>query len=460
MKKHNYTRRCFLKMAGLSAALSLQKHTAALGQHKTDAFINKPNIIFILTDDQRYDAMSCAGHPWLKTPNMDRLAKEGVLFRNAFVTTSLCSPSRGSFLTGCYAHTHEVFRNTGKDPKPSSPTFPRLLQKAGYETAFIGKWHMSRQDSPRPGFEHWVSFSGQGRYEKNKLNVDGQTVRSETYVTDELTNYAVRFLKRDHNKPFMLYLSHKAVHAPFKPAKRHKNLYSDVEIKSRHNPKDNLKTKAEWGRNMDKNWKSQVLDYYRSLVAVDESIGRVLDTLEQIKALDNTVIIFAGDNGYFHGEHGGMWDKRAAYEPSMRIPLIMRYPRLVRSATVCEEMVLNIDLAPTILELAGVSIPGTMQGQSWLSVLKGHPGRKSFLYEYFQEADRKYKRPTVIAVRTKQWKYVTYPLDDNLAGELYDLRTDHEELSNLVGNPGYADITEQMKRELAQLKKKTGFRYP
>ncbi|NQT01949.1 MAG: sulfatase [Planctomycetes bacterium] len=460
MKTQSYSRRYFMKMIGFGATLALQKHSVTFGQNKTDAFTNKPNIIFILTDDQRYDAMSCAGHPWLKTPNMDRLAKEGVLFRNAFVTTSLCSPSRGSFLTGCYAHTHEVFRNTGKGPNPSYPTFPRLLQKAGYETAFIGKWHMSRQDSPRPGFEHWVSFSGQGGYDNNKLNVEGQTVRSETYVTDELTNYAVRFLKKQHDRPFMLYLSHKAVHAPFTPAKRHANLYSDVEIESRHNPKDNLNTKPKWGRKMDKNWKSQILDYYRSLVAVDESIGRVFDTLEKIKALDNTVILFAGDNGYFHGEHGGMWDKRAAYEPSMRIPLIMRYPHLVSSATVCEEMVLSIDLAPTTLELAGVPVPGTMQGQSWLSVLKGRPGRKSFLYEYFQEVDRKYKRPTVIAVRTKQWKYVTYPLDDSLTGELYDLRTDPEELSNLVGNPGYADITEHMKIELAQLKKKTGFRYP
>ena len=460
MKTQSYSRRYFLKMIGVGTTLALQRHSAVFGRNKTNPLKNMPNIIFILTDDQRYDAMSCAGHPWLKTPNMDRLANEGVLFKNAFVTTSLCSPSRGSFLTGCYAHTHEVFRNTGKDPNPSYQTFPQLLQMGDYETAFIGKWHMAREDSPRPGFDHWVSFSGQGRYERNRLNVNGQTVNSKSYITDELTNYAVRFLKKEHNKPFMLFLSHKAVHAPFTPANRHENLYSDVEIESRHNPKDNLNTKPRWGRKMDKNWKSQILNYYRSLVAVDESIGRVYKTLEQINALDNTVIIFAGDNGYFHGEHGGMWDKRAAYEPSMRIPLIMRYPRLVKAATVSEEMVLNIDLAPTILELAAIPVPGSMQGQSWLSVLKGRPGRKSFLYEYFQETDRRFKRPTVIAVRTTQWKYVTYPLDNSLTCELYDLRTDPEELDNLVGNPEYADITEQMKKELAQLQKKTTFRYP
>ena len=453
-------RRDFLKSVGLCAAISLQKHSLVFGTSGTSARVERPNIIFILTDDQRFDAMGCAGHPWLKTPNMDRLAAEGVLFSNAFVTTSLCSPSRGSFLTGCYAHRHEVFKNNGVDPKQSVSTFPELLQEAGYETAFIGKWHLARNNSPRPGFDHWVSFTGQGRYDRNKLNVDGQVVQSDTYITDELTNYAVRFLNKQHNRPFMLYLSHKAVHAPFTPAKRHANLYSDIEIKSRHNPKDNLETKPPWGRKMDPKWKSQILSYYRCLAAVDDSVGRVLQTLEQINILDNTVVIFAGDNGYFHGEHGGMWDKRAAYEPSMRIPILMRYPRLAGPATICDEMVLNIDLAPTVLELAGVPNPGTIQGQSWLGVLKGRPGRRSFLYEYFQEADRKYKRPTILAVRTKRWKYVTYPLDDSLTGELYDMLKDPDELNNLIGNPDCINIIEKMKKELEQLKRETGFRYP
>jgi len=259
-----YNRRDFLKSVGLGVA-SLAMPGCVVGSERA---ARRANIVFILTDDQRYDVMSCAGHPWLKTPNMDRLAKEGVLFQNAFVTTSLCSPSRASFLTGCYAHTHEVFMNNGKYPNPSIPTFPQLLRKAGYQTAFIGKWHMGRPDSPRSGFDHWVSFSGQGRYDKNKLIVDGKTVRSEVYITDELTNYAVRFLKSKHNKPFMLYLSHKAVHAPFKPAKRHENLYSDIEIKSQHNPSDNLATKPEWGRKMDKNWKSQIRDL--SLIHISE----------------------------------------------------------------------------------------------------------------------------------------------------------------------------------------------
>ncbi|MHC4541439.1 MAG: sulfatase/phosphatase domain-containing protein, partial [Planctomycetota bacterium] len=285
-------------------------------------------------------------------------------------------------------------------------------------------------------------------------------VRSETYVTDELTSYAIEFLRKRRSRPFMLYLSHKAVHAPFMPAKRHANLYSDVEIKSQHNPKDNLQTKPPWGRKMDKNWKTQILSYFQSLVAVDESLGRVLDTLEEINALDDTAVIFSSDNGYFHGEHGGMWDKRAAYEPSMRIPLIMRYPKLTGRGTHCEELALNIDLAPTILELAAVPIPGAMQGQSWLDALRGRPGRESFLYEYFQEGDRRFKRPTVLAVRTKRWKYVTYPLDSSLISELYDLQTDPAELNNLIGDPKYAGTLEEMKNELEKLKRQTGFRFP
>ena len=455
--KSTYTRRGLMKMAGFSVALPLAEYVTALGRDKSP---ERPNIIFILTDDQRYDAMGCAGHPFLKTPHMDRLAREGVLFKNAFVTTSLCSPSRGSFLTGCYAHTHEVFSNAGKDPNPACPTFPQLLQKAGYETAFIGKWHMAASNAPRPGFDHWVSFSGQGNYNRNELNVDGKPVNSEKYVTDDLTDYAVGFLTKKRTKPFMLYLSHKAVHAPFTPAKRHANLYSDVQIESRNNPKDNLAAKPAWGRKMDKNWKSQILSYFRALAAVDESVGRVLDTLKEIDALDNTAIVFAGDNGYFHGEHGGMWDKRAAYEPSMRIPFVMRYPKLAKPATRCEELVLNIDLAPTLLELAGLPIPGSMQGRSWVGVLQGRPGRDSFLYEYFAERGDRFKRPVAVAVRTKRWKYVTYPLDSSLTSELYDLQTDPEELDNLIGDPKCGATLNELKDELENLKRQTGFRFP
>ena len=451
-------RREFIKAAGLgTAALALGKLSSAAPVPK------RPNLIFILTDDQRYDEMSCAGHPWLKTPNLDRLASEGALFKNAFVTTSLCSPSRASFLTGCYTHTHGVFFNEDNDPDPTLPIFPQLLQKSGYETAFIGKWHMKKMDEPRSGFDHWVSFVGQGYYYGNDLNVDGKMVRTENYITDELTDYALQFIKKKRNKPFMLYLSHKAIHGPQTPAKRHENLYADEKMKLYDDPEDNLATKPLWQARVRPGWDKKMRNRKQTLAAVDEGISRILDTLKEQKILDDTVVIFTSDNGHLSGEHG-LWDKRAAYEESIRIPLIMRYPKLARANTVCEEMVLNIDLAPTLLELAQVPIPKTIQGQSWVDVLKGKPGRKSFFYECFP-ADNKYHRPNVLAVRTKRWKFITYPLPDVSTArfptrELYDLQNDPKELNNLVGNVKYMYDVREMAKELEKLKVETGFRFP
>ena len=453
--KRGWSRRGFLRWSAGSVL------GAALAPMGAKAVALRPNIVFILTDDQRYDAMSCAGHPWVQTPHMDRLAREGARFRNAFVTTSLCSPSRASFLTGCYAHTHGVFTNGSGDLDASRPTFAQILQKTGYETAFIGKWHMGRNDAARPGFDHWVSFAGQGRYFGCPLNVNGQRRRATKYITDELTDHAVAFLKKPRQKPFLLYLSHKAVHAPFTPAKRHAGRYGQAEVKSRHNAADRLTDKVPWGRKMPGNWQKLVRDYTEALLAVDESVGRVVATLAELKQIDQTAIVFAGDNGYFHGEHGGLWDKRAAYEPSMRIPLLMRYPLRVKAGTECDALVLNIDLAPTLLELAGAAAPASMQGRSWMGAAAGSDaGRRSFLYEYFREGDKRFNRPSVTAVRTPRWKYITYPSLETGIEELYDLEADPHELRNLAASPAHATQLEAMKKELARLKKETSFRAP
>jgi arylsulfatase A-like enzyme len=343
------------------------------------------------------------------------------------------------------------------------PTFPQLLRESGYETAFIGKWHMKMTNMPREGFDRWVSFVGQGYYYGNDLNVDGQMVRTENYITDELTDYALQFINKKRNKPFMLYLSHKAIHGPHTPAKRHEHLYSDIEMKLYDDPEDNLATKPLWQARVREGWDKKMRDRKRTLAAVDEGIGRILDSLTEQKILDNTVVIFTSDNGHLSGEHG-LWDKRAAYEESIRIPLIMRYPTLAKADTVCEEMVLNVDLAPTLLELAQIPIPKTIQGQSWLGVLQGKPGRKSFFYECFP-ADNKYHRPNVLAVRTKRWKFIMYPLPDVSTGrfltrELYDLQNDPKELNNLVDNVKYMYDAREMAKELERLKVETGFRFP
>ncbi|MEZ5432561.1 MAG: sulfatase-like hydrolase/transferase [Verrucomicrobiales bacterium] len=304
------------------------------------------NALFILIDDLRYDALSCLGHPFIKTPNIDRIAKNGAIFQNAFVTTSLCSPSRASILTGLYMHHHGVVDNNAQSP--GLVFFPQYLQKAGYETAFFGKWHMGGEsDDPRPGFNRWVSFKGQGNYlppnPNYTLNVDGERVKQKGYITDELTDYAMDWLQaRDRSKPWFAYVSHKAVHAEFHPAERHKDLYSDAVIAPpATQSEESNRTKPLWVRNQRNSWHGvdfpyhsslDVAEYYRqycrTLAAVDESVGRLLDWLEKSGQADNTLVMFMGDNGFLFGEFG-LIDKRNAYEPSMRVPLLGQCPGVI-----------------------------------------------------------------------------------------------------------------------------------
>jgi len=449
-------RRRFLKLAGAAAAAAVTGPWWGSGCARSSG--RRPNIVFILTDDHRHDALGCSGHPFLQTPNLDRLATEGVRFTNAFVTTSLCSPSRASFLTGCYAHTHGVTANEQQDPPPELPTFPALLQTAGYETAFVGKWHQARWSSPRPGFDHWGSFSGQGDYRRNTLNVDGEFILSERYLTDELTDYAVRFLRRERDRPFLLCLSHKAAHEPFLPAARHAGLYAGAPLGSREDPRDRLADKPDWGgRQAAAGRTEQLRDYFRTLAAVDESTGSILAALAAEGQLDDTVLVYAGDNGFHHGEHGGLWDKRTAYEDSLRIPVLMRYPGLVRAGTTCGEMILNVDLAPTLLELAGLAAPVAMQGRSWLGPLAGGPGRESFLYEYRPGTGpvTAGQVPAILAVRTRDWKYIHYPDLAGLNEELYDLQQDPGELFNLAPAPEHAADLDRLRAELKRLREET-----
>jgi N-acetylglucosamine-6-sulfatase len=418
----------------------------------------RPNIVVIMSDDHRHDAMGCAGDARLETPSLDRLAAGGVRFTNAFVTTSLCSPSRASFLTGTYAHTHGVYYNEMRDPYLTVPLFPELLQQAGYETAFIGKWHMLRRATPRRGFDYWLSFNGQGEYFRNTWNENGEWSRTETYVTDELTDRALAWLARPHAKPFLLILSHKAVHAPLVPAPRHLGRYANTDFQSLDDPHDQLNLKPDWGgRGAMADPLAEIRNYNRCVLALDESVGKILDELHRQNIEDDTVVIYASDNGALFGEHGGLWDKRAAYEPSLRIPLLMRYPRRVEAGVTCDETVLNLDLAPTLLELAGVAVPPSVQGVSWMPLLEGRPGREAFLYEYFRELGTV---PTCLAVRTREWKYVTYPDDPQFGPELYDLRADPGELVNLAADPAHAAKVRELAERIAVLKRDTRFQPP
>jgi len=407
----------------------------------------RPNFVFILIDDLRFDALGCVGHPFVKTPNIDRIAREGATFTNAFVTTPLCSPSRASYLTGRYVRSHKVLGN-GDNAALSHQlvTWPRLLHDAGYETGYAGKWHMGMDDSPRPGFDRWVSFRGQGVFDDPPLNVDGQRIQAKGYMTDLLTDYTVEFLRKPRTKPFVAYLAHKAVHGPFTPAARHKTLFSNETIVRSANAKDNLEGKPALQRKVDGvpavtteavgSNDELIRNQLRCLTAIDEGIGRILKTLEETKQLDNTLVVFTSDNGYFWGEHH-LGDKRWAYEESLRIPLFMRYPKRIKAGSKISQMVMNVDMAPTMLELGGASTPADVQGRSVAPLFKGsvRNWRTSFLSEYFEEPQQK-RTPSWQAVRNQQWKYVHYTGLEGM-DELYDLKKDAGEMKNLINDaPG------------------------
>jgi len=442
-----------------------------------------PNIVFILVDDLRWDDFGAAGHPFVKTPNIDRIAREGALFRNAFLTDPLCSPSRASFLTGQYPHTHGIIDNVNRSAASHQLiTFPFLLRQSGYTTAFIGKWHMGNDDTRRPGFDRWVSFKGQGSYLDPEINDDGKDVKPSGYITDLLTGYAIEFIKRRHDKPFLVYLAHKAIHPEvmqhddgsvnlaqaehFIPAQRHQSLFIGEKIPRRPSAmrpptgKPALERKIgdlpALGANTATSDEA-VLGRLRSLMAVEEGVGEILKALKEMDQLDNTVIVFASDNGYFYGEHGLSVERRLAYEESIRMPLLIRYPKAIKGGIVRDEFALNIDLAPTLLELAGVTPPASlrMEGLSLVPLLKGPKTewRRSFLIEYYSDTVfPRVRKMGYKAVRNERWKYIHYFELEGM-DELYDLKADPYEMRNIIRQPGTAKVVEALKQEMERLVK-------
>jgi N-acetylglucosamine-6-sulfatase len=437
----------------------------------------RPNIIFFLIDDQRYDHLSMLGHPFIQTPHIDALAEKAVYFDHAFVTTSLCSPSRASMVTGQYAHTHNVIDND-TDLDPRTPTYPRELKKAGYHTGFVGKWHMGHgTDERRQGFDYWVSFKGQGRYINPELNVDGERQVIEGHMTDVLTDLAVAYIKKQQasGQPWFLCLSHKAVHENFTPAARHHKAYIDEPItypESYADTEENYLGKPQWLRKQRRSWHGAERDYVNidrvegenlarmtqiyaeCMLGVDESVGKVVKTLESLGELDNTVIIYMSDNGYLLGEHG-LIDKRVMYEESIRIPAFIHWGNKIRQGRTCSEFVLNIDIAPTILDIAGIAVPETMHGVSFLPVALGEEvdWRQDFIYEYFVD-HAAVMTPTIFGVRTKQFSYMTYHGVWDIY-ELYDMQKDPGQKHNLLGDvvygQGYGGFTRHALQQLPEL---------
>ncbi|PDH28367.1 MAG: hypothetical protein CNC89_04890 [Puniceicoccaceae bacterium MED-G31] len=435
----------------------------------------QPDVVFILLDDLRWDALSCMGHPYVKTPHIDTLREQGALMENAFVTTSICCPSRATFVTGTYANQHGVIDNETSEYNPEvTPPLTKELQASGYTTAWIGKWHMGDHAMPRPYFDYWLSFKGQGVYHNPKFNINGDEISFKGYTTDLLTDKTIEFIDQHSlDKPYFVALSHKAVHEPFKPAARHKDAFgAGRSLPQPLSWVDDFKNKPEWMRRQqirDYRWEwrtreleadqvpesiavkpwqrnTKYVKQLRCVSAVDDGVGRLIAALKKRGTLDNTLIVFTSDNGYFHMEHR-RWDKRLAYEESLRIPMIIVYPNKIEPTTSVAGLVTNLDFAPTVLDYANVSVPEIMQGLSMRPLLEQEntQWRTSIFYEYWM--DLVHSIPTMVAARTDRYKLIRYPdIDDR--DELYDLHNDPHEINNLAGIDAHKALHDEMRQVL------------
>jgi len=508
-ERKKLNRREFLAIAAGGAAAAVIPSSGCerkfAGTRNTKA--KRPNIIFIMADDHASQAVSCYGSKINQTPNIDRLAREGILFTNCFCTNSICAPSRAVILTGKYSHINGVINNKVTFDG-TQQTFPKVLQKAGYQTAVIGKWHLKSEPT---GFDYWNILTGswgQGEYFDPLFSEKGYESSVKGYVTDIITNFSINWLKQHKgDKPFCLLCHHKAPHRNWQPDEKHSKMYEDADIPEPATFNDDYKTRSDaarrqemtiehhltpddlkaeppeelpgeerrdwgkkgihgeywspsvnlWGQALKK-WKYQryIKDYLRCVASVDDNVGCLLDYLDQAGLAENTIVIYTSDQGFFLGEHG-WFDKRFMYEESLRMPLLVRYPQEIKAGSANEEIVLNLDFAPTLLDLAGIAGPADMQGQSFRSLLRSNAPenwRASMYYHYYEYPDwHLIKRH--YGVRTKRYKLIHFYYDID-AWELYDLEKDPYELNNVYDNPVYTSVVERLKDELKRLQRHFG----
>ena len=497
------------------------------GCSKNNSDSDRPNIIYIMSDDHGYQALSCYDGRLNKTPNLDRIADEGVLFSRAFVTNSICSPSRAALLTGKFSNKNGLYINRNKHNNfdGSQITFPKLLQKAGYQTAIVGKWHLRNEPT---GFDYWNILPGQGHYYNPDFNEMGQVKRVEGYVTSIITDLAIEWLEnRNPDKSFCLLVHEKAPHRPWIPdtstfhlyrdehftipdnyfddyagrrgAKEQKmNIIRDMDIaydlkmtdkeKEINTPYRGLLEKmllrfsptqrAAWDREYGPKieafkaaqlnekalaiWKLRryLTDYLRCVASVDQEIGRLLDYLDKSGLAENTIVVYSSDQGFYLGEHG-YFDKRFMYEESFRTPLIMRYPGFKRQGKV-DELVQNIDLAPTFLDFAGVQIPQEMQGVSLKPLLVSNhpPGHwRQALYYHYYEYPGEHGTRRHYGIRTDRYKLIHFYYDFD-EWEFFDLEKDRHEMVNLYSDPQYSEIIYSLKARLDSLRAAYGDTLP
>ncbi len=452
----------------------------------------RPNIVVVVVDDMRFDEFGAGGHPYLQTPHIDALARRGAAFRNAYHTTPLCSPNRACILTGQYASRHGIIDNTSRSKASHKlRTFARELQREGYVTAHVGKWHMGNDPTPRPGYDHWVSFPGQGHVVDPELYESGRLKRVAGHITDLLNDRAVEFVSRAHHAPFMLYLGHKAIHPEiqqrddgsvdiatsggFVPAKRHRGRYAGRKFPRRPNyglsagdragksvldaalaAKLRPEVQLTFGRDVldDRVSDETIQARAEMMLGVDEGVGQLVAALEERRQLENTVFVFMSDNGSFFGEHGLSIERRFPYEESIRSPMLISCPGRFPANRQVDAFALSIDVAPTLLELARVAMPPSVQGRSLVPQLEdaGAAGRDAFLIEYYGH-DNPYPWIATIdyrAVRMGRFKYIRWIREDD-AHELYDLESDPYELHNIAGDPAHRYVIARARETLSSL---------
>jgi arylsulfatase A-like enzyme len=440
------------------------------------ATARRPNFLFLLTDDQSYSTLSLTGSTFMKTPQIDRIGREGVLFTRGLVPMSLCAPSRASFMTGLYPHKTGILGNQTKWDQQLQ-TLPGVLHANGWRTAHIGKFHMDSDDRVQPGYDYWAAQAGQGSYFDPRKNINGTWTDMKGYDTDIITNQAIEFMRGSKGRPFCTWLAYKACHGPFTPAPGHEHDFADLEFKppasffgadegksarvraKSQNPDAGRQTaaaaqkkgrkakKAQAGARPDSlaEWAERERNQHRCLMGVEDSMKRLWQFLDEERLSEETIIFYSGDNGFFHGEHG-LHGKMEPYEEALRVPMMVRYPRMIRAGQQCDAMVANVDMAPSILELCGVKAPRPMQGLSWAPLVTGKSTarRDSFVYT-MHNGDA--ALPTVKALRTERHKLVINlsPKDQE---ELYDLKEDPQEMKNLARDRNRQDLILELKRTL------------
>jgi arylsulfatase A-like enzyme len=481
----------FLAAFVVLTSSSLSAHAAA----------KRPNILFIFTDDHASHSLSCYGSKINKTPNLDRIAKEGTLFRNSFCTNSICGPCRAVILTGKHSHLNGFIRN-GNTFNGAQQTFPKLLRKVGYQTAIVGKWHLR---SAPTGFDYSQILVGQGPYYHPPMIENGERVKHVGYTTDIITNIALDFLKNksDGDKPFCLMYQHKAPHRNWQPGPKYLSMYDDVTIPEPDNlfddysgrtsaahtqqmevathlnnndlkltpprnltpeqrkawdaaygPKNEAFRKANLKGKALVKWKYQryIKDYLRCIASVDDNVGRVLDYLDDSGLAKDTIVIYSSDQGFYLGDHG-WFDKRFMYEESFRMPLMVRWPGVTKPGTINTDLVSNLDFAETFLDIAGAKIPSDMQGHSLVPLLKGDTPadwRKSLYYHYYEYPGAHMVRRH-FGVRTARHKLIHFY--NAQEWEMFDLQKDPREMKSVYNDPAYAGLVKELSAEIARYQK-------